>query len=142
MDLILQMKPEVLSLQARSSHISSLIFNKCSEFYLEARLKQLTMSSEGLTQTQRIDVLCHSLKKCYKENTMHYSDYSKRNIELLASFDTMTAICNGDDLDGLLHNLPKYILDVVRAHPLMQQRIFYSEVESLSETSVGHKRKI
>lgn len=142
MDLILQMKPELLSLQARSSHISSLIFNKCSEFYLEARLKQLTISSEGLTQTQRIDVLCHSLKKCYKENTMHYSDYSNRNIELLASFDTMTAICNGDDLDGLLHNLPKYILDVVREHPLMQQRILCAEVADLSDTTALVKRKM
>lgn len=140
-EFITQMSPHCLSLQARSSHIASLIAHTHLSFYLDSRRKDFGGLIEGVEKNERIEIYCQAVKKCHTQNTVR-SDHNQRNDGLFRAFSSLADMIGSDDLDGLLQHLPHDILDVVRTHPLMQQRILSSEVAALSDNSVGHKRKI
>jgi len=138
-DFISQIKPHALSLQALSSHIASLISRPVSHF--NRHKEEISLFMDELEGGERVDIYGQTLKKYYAQSDGLY-DLTRRNELLLYGFSSLSEVTGNKDLDGLLHSLPKDILDVVRAHPLMQQRILCSEVAKLSDNSAGHKRKI
>lgn len=140
-NFISQMSPCSLSLQARSSHIAALISHTHLSSHLDERRKEIYLLVDGLEQPERIEVHCQAIIKCHARNTTR-RDPSQKDELSFRSFSSLVETMDSADLDGLLHHLPHNILNVVRAHPMMQQRILHSEVAALSDNSVGHKRKI
>lgn len=138
-DFISQIKPHVLSLQALSSHIASLISRPVSHF--NRHKEEISLFMDGIEGGERIEIYGQALKKYYAQSDGRY-DLNRRNELLFYAFSSLSEVTENKDLDGLLHSLPKDILDVVRSHPLMQQRILCSEVANLSDNSALGKRKI
>lgn len=141
-EFILKMQPKCLSLQARSCHISSLIFPTHLSSHLDRRRKEIVCLVDGVQKSERIEIFCQSLKKCHTHIMKYRCDQTEKNEIFFHSFSSLAEMIGSEDLDGLLYHLPAEILDLVRTHPLMQKRILCGEVEVLSENSLEHKRKI
>lgn len=138
-DFISQIKPHALSLQALSSHIASLM--GLPTFHFNRRKEEISLFIDRLEGGERIEIYGQALKKYYAQSDGRY-DLTRRNELLLNAFSSLSEVTENKDLDGLLHSLPQDILDVVRAHPFMQQRILCSEVTDLSDSSTLTKRKM
>lgn len=147
LDFISQIKPRALSLQAKSSHIATLIFKSSTShrhlaFHSDALRQETQWVVESVNNNERVTLLCQSLEKCYTQQREHYNNGTQAHELLFDSFSFLSEMMTNSDLDGCLDNLNAEILDVVRVHPAMQQQILRKEVGELSDSSALTKRKM
>lgn len=147
LDFTSKIQHRSLSLQAKSSYIAMLIFQSSTshshmDLHLEALGRETGYVIDSVEKYERVDVLCHSLEKCYRQHLKQYTDCHQAYELFFNSFSFLSQVMNESDLDGCLNNLSGKILEIVRAHPSLQQRILQNEVAGLSDSSALVKRKM
>lgn len=132
---ISQFQPHGLFVKAATSHFTNTFSGNMHSPIAQNDMQQIL---DALNPVERSTVLCGALE-AYQNNTCQYPSFARSTLRVFADF---AHLLTAADLDGLLERLPENVLDVVRKHPVMLQRILHNNLSDVGDVGRVSKRKI
>lgn len=132
-DFLSHLHPHDLFLKAATSHLTYVFLNFITISSNDEFKNKITEILDTLSSADRIAVLCGSITQHHGIDKQSWVASTSR------LFIDLAPILSASDIDGLFQKLPDIVLNEVRDHPLMQQRILLHNVVGMGESNSKRK---